>query len=57
MNEMKSRMLPNILGKPKLILNRQLVYSILSFLFYWHAPEYLTDMVVPVADLAEKCHL
>ena len=31
--------------------------SLMHGIVYRHAPEYLTDMVVPVADLAGRCHL
>jgi len=31
--------------------------SLMHGIVHGHAPEYLTDMVVPVADLAGRCHL
>jgi len=31
--------------------------SLMHGILYGHAPEYSTDMVVPVADLAGRCHL
>jgi len=31
--------------------------SLMHGIVHGHAPEYLTDMVEPVADLAGRCHL
>ena len=31
--------------------------SLMHGIVHGHAPDYLTDMVVPVADLAGRCHL
>ena len=48
------------IGISHVINTKRITYKLCSLMHgivHGHAPEYLSDMVVPVADLAGRCHL